>query len=82
MITEENHILEIEKLKKQIILMQQLGTTKGFFDYYFKMLASGKFKTNTECFYYVNDLYYDYFGEYRYADHDSFRKIKEKLYKK
>lgn len=68
--------VEIEKLREEIKLMRQLAKPNGFYEYYFKMLKD--FKTNTDCFHYVNELYEKFFDEQRYSSFDSFRKIKNK----
>jgi hypothetical protein len=69
---------EIEKQQKQIDEMRQLATTQGFYDYYFRSLK--KYGNNTECFHAVNDLYFEYFKEYRYSSYDSFSKTLKKFY--
>lgn len=65
--------IEIEKLKKENELMRQLSTVDGFFIYYFSQCPVNK--TNVEAFNFVNQKYFDLFGEYRYSDHDSFKRI-------
>lgn len=78
---------EIEKLTAQLkrvqaenLQMQKLATVTGYFDIYFANLKH--FKTNTETFHYVNDLYFNFFGEYRYSSYTSFQNCLKKHYKK
>lgn len=61
---------QIEELQAQNKIMRQLATTTGFYEYYFKQLKHHR--TNFDCFNYVNDLYFNIFGEYRYSSYNSF----------
>lgn len=65
--------IEIEKLKEQTELMRQLSTVTGFIFYYFTKCK--EHKTNNEAFNHVNDLYFDLFGEFRYSDFHSFKRV-------
>jgi hypothetical protein len=65
--------IEIEKLKKENELMRKLSTVDGFFIYYFSQCPVHK--TNIEAFNAVNQKYFDLFGEFRYSDIDSFKKM-------
>lgn len=65
--------IEIEKLKKQTELMRQLSTVSGFSFYYFTECK--KHATNKEAFNHVNDLYQELFGEFRYSDFHSFKRV-------
>ena len=56
-----------------------LGTTQGFVEYYFRVV--GKFKTQKAAFEVCNKLYFLIFGEYRYSDFRSFKKMKNKYIK-
>lgn len=67
----EQLLQQLAELENQNNLMRQLATPKGFYDYWFKNLP--KFRTRNECFLYVNDLFYDFFGEYRYSTYNSFQ---------
>ncbi|WP_435263023.1 hypothetical protein [Tenacibaculum sp. nBUS_03] len=58
---------------------KRLATTKGFIEYYFKIV--GLCKTQKKAFDLTNELYYLIFGEYRYSDWGSFRQIKNKYVK-
>lgn len=69
---------EIERQQLQMDEMRQLATTQGFYDFYFRLLKN--YSSNTECFHAVNDLYFDYFKEYRYSSYDSFSKTVKKFY--
>lgn len=68
---------EIQKLQQQNQLLKQLGTTVGFYQYYFNQLKHHK--TNVECFNAVNELHFDLFGEYRYSSWATF--VQSKFYK-
>lgn len=65
--------IEIERLKKQTELMRQLSTFDGFSFYYFKECKNQK--TNKDAFNHVNDLYFELFGEYRYSDFHTFKRV-------
>jgi hypothetical protein len=65
--------IEIEKLKKENELMRKLSTVDGFFIYYFSQCPVHK--TNIEAFNTVNQKYFDLFGEFRYSDIHSFKKM-------
>ncbi|WP_435624484.1 hypothetical protein [Flagellimonas sp.] len=67
---------EFEQANEQVKLMRRLATRLGFFQYYFENLK--EHRTQVECFIYVNEKYFDLFGEYRYSDYDSFRKLYNK----
>ena len=77
---ETEQMRTIQKQKQEMDLMRKLATSEGFFQYYFSILKN--FKTQTECFHVVNDLYYDFFGEYRYSSYTSFTITLKKCYKK
>jgi hypothetical protein len=62
---------QIKELTLQNDLLKQLGTTAGFYEYYFKNIKHHR--TNVECFNAVNDLYFDLFGEYRFSSFNAFR---------
>jgi hypothetical protein len=70
----------IEKQQHKINLMRKLATSSGFFEYYFSILK--KFKTQCSCFHEVNDMYFNFFGEYKYSDYNSFRNTLKRQYKK
>ena len=63
---------ELDELQKENNLLKQLGTRQGFFQYYFEQLP--KHRTYVECFNFVNEKYFDLFGEHKYEDHNSFRR--------
>ena len=70
----------IEKQEQEIKLMRKLAITDGFFKHYFSILK--KFKTQADCFHHCNDLYFDFFSEYKYSTYDSFRQNLKRYYKK
>jgi hypothetical protein len=74
---EEKLREEIQKLKAERIIILQIATTEGFYKHYFDKLQT--FKTNVDCFNYVNDLYHKYFRQYKYSGYDSFKQ-KIKIY--
>lgn len=69
---------KIEQQQKEIAEMRELARWQGFYDFYFKRLND--FKTNADCFEYVNQKYFDYFGEYRYSSHESFTRAIRRYY--
>ncbi|QGK72837.1 hypothetical protein [Flavobacterium sp. SLB02] len=73
MTAAEANILRIEneKLRVRIELMQKISTTPKFFVYYFSKLS--EFGSNKDCFDFLNDQYFEFFGEYKYSDYASFR---------
>ncbi|WP_435263466.1 hypothetical protein [Tenacibaculum sp. nBUS_03] len=58
---------------------KRLATTKGFIEYYFKIV--GLCKTQKKAFDLTNELYYLIFGEYRYSSWRSFKTSKNKYVK-
>jgi hypothetical protein len=70
---------QIDKLTQQNILMKRLASKKGFCQYYFESLP--KFSSNTEAFEFVNNLYFELFGEFRYSDYLSFKQAIRWFYK-
>jgi len=54
--------------------MRKLCTSSGFYKYYFLHLKN--FETAKQCFDFVNQFYYDLFGQYRYT---SYKRFKYKL---
>jgi len=49
------------------------GLTKGYFMRYFQKLKTSR--TNSEAYQEVNEEYFNLFGEMKYSNYDSFRKI-------
>lgn len=73
MTAQEEHLAaEIALLKKENELMKKIATTDGFYRYYFSLLPI--FNTNIEAFNQVNEMYYNFFKEYKYSSYDSFRR--------
>lgn len=62
---------EIKRLQSENVIMCKIATRKGFFEYYFEQLKNHK--TTTECFDYVNNLYQNYFGEYKFNSFQQFK---------
>lgn len=81
MTAQEQHLQAlVEKLKKENEIIKRIATSAGFYEYYFEQLKHHK--TEIECFDAINDLYFEYFGEYKYSSYNSFRKLKNKHLKK
>jgi hypothetical protein len=71
---EENALkIYIAKIEKENEKMRQLSTRKGFYSEYFKELKTAK--SNKAAFDTVNEIYYELFGQYRYSDWNSFKKM-------
>ena len=71
---------DVNTLLMENKLLRKIGTRQGFFQYYFERLPFHN--TQTECFNEVNDLYLTLFGEERYSDFDSFKKVRNRFLKK
>jgi hypothetical protein len=72
---------ENRKTSEKLALAQKLGTTKGFYLFYFDHLS--KFQTQIECFEHVNELYYKIFKQHKYSSYNSFRRyLKQHLFNK
>ena len=81
MTAQEQHLeVLIQKLKKEKEIICKIATSSGFYQYYFEQINF--YKTNVECFESVNDLYFKYFGEYKYSSYNSFRTLRNKQLKK
>jgi len=63
---------ENDKLKKKLDLIRLLVKRGGFYQYYFKIC--NEHKTREDAFEYLNNLYFELVGEFRYSSYDSFRK--------
>lgn len=66
---------EKKQLAEKFKLAQQIGTTAGFYMYFFDTLGTGEFETRKECFHNVNDLHLHVFGQEKYSDYNSFRQF-------
>lgn len=77
---ENANAIEIAKLKLQNEKMKKLATRSGFFSEYFQECKNHN--TNKEAFDFVNEEYFNLFGQYRYSDHDSFKKAVSYQFKK
>jgi hypothetical protein len=62
---------EIARLKATNKIMRKLCTSSGFYKYFFSHLRS--FETDKQCFDFVNQFYYDLFGQYRYTSYKCFK---------
>ena len=81
MTAQEQHLEAlIQKLKEENVVIRKIATSSGFYQYYFEQLKNHK--TEVDCFETINDLYFKYFGEYKYSSYNSFRKLKNKHLKK
>ncbi len=81
MTAQEQHLEAlIQKLKAENEIIKKIATSAGFYTYYFEQLKHHK--TEVDCFETINDLYFKYFGEYKYSSYNSFRKLKNKHLKK
>lgn len=69
-----NNQEQIESLQQENKLMKKIATTQGFYQYFFSQLKNHR--TANECFNNVNDIYFDFFGEYKYSSWFSFRSNK------
>jgi hypothetical protein len=70
---EKAHQIEIEKLIQENKKMKLLSTTEGFFKEYYSNCQ--KFETNKQAFDHTNEVYFDLFGQYRFADYISFKNM-------
>lgn len=61
---------QLEKFRAENELMRKIGTTAGFFNYYFEILP--KHRTHIETFNDVNEQHFELYGEYKYSSHSSF----------
>ncbi|WP_295093751.1 hypothetical protein [uncultured Flavobacterium sp.] len=63
----------VEKLEKENDLLRRLSSTTGFYQEYYKKLASAK--SNEAAFNDLNETYHKLFGRYRYSDFNSFKRV-------
>lgn len=66
-----------ERYRAQVEIIRQIATAKGFYEYFFQMLSRPEFKSRIEVFNYVNDLYFELFGEHKYSSYQSFLNSKK-----
>ncbi|SHI67550.1 hypothetical protein [Flavobacterium haoranii] len=62
---------ELKTLKKERKEMRRISTNKGFYKEYFLLLPHHE--TQEETFNHVNNKYFQYFGELKYKDFQSFK---------
>lgn len=74
--------LQIEKLQTELEIMRKIGTQTGFIQFYFDNLKKEEYKSNRDCFNAINEMYFIYYGEYRYSDFNSFRQVIIRNFKK
>jgi hypothetical protein len=72
--------IELSRLQKENELMRQLVSTEGFFDYFFKKIP--EYSSRELCFEAINELYFELFGRYKYANYTVFRQTIARNYKK
>jgi hypothetical protein len=65
--------IEFEKVQKENELMKRLSTREGFFKFYYQECKN--FETNKQAFDHTNEMYFDLFGQYRFADYISFKNM-------
>lgn len=58
---------------EKTVIALNLKSTASFFRQYFEYLP--KFKTQKECFEFLNDIYYEVYGEDKYSNFTSFRGV-------
>ena len=61
---------ELNSLKSKVDLMEKLSTKSNFFKFYFENLKN--FKSQEDCFNYVNEIYNSLFGQKRYENYQNF----------
>jgi len=77
--------MDLKDIKRQVSeykalqLHRIIGNSNGFFSFYYENLKN--FKTHNAAFDYVNQLYYELFGEYKYNSYNSFRNSLERFNK-
>lgn len=71
------NLAQEEKYREQVEIIRKIATAKGFYDYFFSLLPNPKFRTRNEAFEYVNTLYFELFGEYKYSSYQSFLNSKK-----
>lgn len=64
---------ELEKLKKENETMRQIASADGFYEYFFKQIP--EHANRIEAFNHVNTLYKKYFGENKYSNYLSFKRV-------
>ena len=66
-------IKNYDDLAQELELAKQIGTTTGFFSYYFNIKLA-ECDTSEQAFNELNKKYFDIFGVERYANYNSFRR--------
>lgn len=71
---EENALrILIAKLEKENEEMRKLSTRRGFYNQFFEKLKTAA--SNKEAFNEVNERYHALFGQYRYSDFNTFKRM-------
>jgi hypothetical protein len=67
--------MKIENLTtpQKTVIALKLKSTASFFRQYFEYLP--KFETQKACFIFLNDIYFDVYGEDKYSGFQSFRNV-------
>lgn len=73
-----------KQIAEKYTLARKLGTSLGFFKYYFSLLPRFKNQVGArkKAFETANLLHFKIFKEYKYSDFDSFRKIIDRNHRK
>lgn len=71
---------ELQRLREDLDFARTAGSSQGFFELYFKSLPDAR--TNKEAFEQLNEKYYEVFGEYKYQNLNSFKKVLSRYLKK
>lgn len=61
----------IEQLKNENKIMRKISTSFGFYEFYFENLKN--YKTEIECFNEVNNIYFKFFGVFKYQNYQTFK---------
>lgn len=64
---------QLAEMNKKLEIARQIGVTSGFIKMYFDFLKEPG--TNSDAFDKANAIYYEFFGEYKYSDIKSFRRV-------
>ncbi len=59
-----------------------LVTFKSFLSHFWQEYRSGKYRSQEDVFDYLDDIYFEQFGEHRFPSFDAFRKARDRRYRK
>ena len=68
---------DLNKLQELDDLTLTLLSQTGFFIIFYKIKK--KFCSNKECYYYLEDIYFRIFKQYKFSDYQSFKTSKHKF---